>query len=348
MMRLLLLCVLLCGTTHAVALTVTDDAGAQVTFDAPPQRIIALAPNITELAYAAGLGGRLVAVSTYSDYPSDAQKLPQVGDAFGLDWERLVALKPDLVLAWGSSLASINRAAFEERELNLLVLEPSRLDDIPKVLRLLGRIANTEAAAETAAHAFEKQRKALRNKYAGRPIVRAYFQIAELPVLTVNGKHIISDVLRLCGAQNVFSDAPMLVPAISDEALVNAQPQVMLGIAATHEDREEATNLWRGLPLIAVQQGHIGFIHPDLIGRPSPRILQGAQEICEQIESMRDEPAVFTLQHSATSLHRLTGASCCEYALPWQWPGAANARSGSPASSCTTWPNLFYPLPAPY
>ncbi len=288
MMRTLLFCLLLGGAAHAFALTVTDDAAVQVTFDAPPQRIISLAPNLTELAYAAGLGSRLVAVSAYSDYPAQARQLPQVGDAFRLDWERLVVLKPDLVLAWGSALSAIDRAAFEKLKLNVLVLEPRRLDDVPKTIRLLGRIANTEAVAETAARAFERERKVLRNKYADRPSVRAYFQIAATPLLTVNGKHIINDVLRLCGAQNVFFDAPLLVPAISEEALVNAQPQVMLGISATREDQEEATNLWRGLPLMAVGQGHIGFVQPDLISRSSPRILQGAREICELIESMRD------------------------------------------------------------
>lgn len=288
MMRTLLFCLLLGGAAHAFALTVTDDAAAQVTFDAPPQRIISLAPNLTELAYAAGLGSHLVAVSAYSDYPAQARQLPQVGDAFRLDWERLLALKPDLVLAWGSALSAIDRAAFEKLKLNVLVLEPRRLDDVPKAIRLLGRIANTEAVAETAALAFERERKVLRAKYAGRSSVRTYFQISATPLLTVNGKHIINDVLRLCGAQNVFFDAPVLVPAISDEALVYAQPQALLAIAATHADQEEASNLWRSLPLMAVGRGHIGFVAPDLISRSSPRILQGARVICEMIESMRD------------------------------------------------------------
>ncbi len=275
------------STLQAAAFTVTDDSNTQHTFDAPPQRIISLAPNLTELAYAAGLGSRLVAVTAYSDYPEAAKKLPQVGDAFRLDWERLVALKPDLVLAWGSGMSAHDRVAFEKLKLKLLVLEPRRLDDIPKTLRLLGRIAGTQAVAEAAARAFEQQRADLRKQYAGRPIVRAYFQIAAAPLLTVNGAHIISDVLNLCAAQNVFADAPLLVPAISDEALVKENPQVMLGIAATREQEEETKSLWRRLPLTAVRQGHTGFVHPDLISRSTPRILQGAARICEQADSAR-------------------------------------------------------------
>jgi iron complex transport system substrate-binding protein len=282
-------CLLLfCATLQAaIPFTVTDASGTQVVFATPPQRIISLAPNLTELAYAAGMGSHMVAVTAYSDYPQQAKQLPQVGDAFRLDWERLVALKPDLVLAWGSSLSLRDRATFEKLKLKVLVLEPRRLDDIPKVLRLLGRVAGTEPAAEAAAHAFVQQLDTLRRQYAGRTKVRAYFQIAAAPLLTVNDAHIISDVLRLCGAQNVFAAVPLLTPAISNEALVKENPQVMLAVAATYEQEEETKRIWRELPLIAVRQGRMAFIHPDLISRSTPRILLGAKRICEQIESAR-------------------------------------------------------------
>ncbi|MEQ1583350.1 MAG: helical backbone metal receptor [Candidatus Nitrotoga sp.] len=282
-------CLLLfCATSQAATpFTVTDASGTQVVFATPPQRIISLAPNLTELAYAAGMGNHMVAVTAYSDYPQQAKQLPQVGDVFRLDWERLVALKPDLVLAWGSSFSSRDRATFEKLTLKVLVLEPRRLDDIPKVLRLLGRVASTESVAEAAAHAFVQQLDILRRQYAGRTKVRAYFQIAAAPLLTVNDAHIISDVLRLCGAQNVFAAVPLLTPAISNEALVKENPQLMLAVAATHEQEEETKKIWRGLPLIAARQGRMAFIHPDQISRSAPRILLGAKWICEQIESAR-------------------------------------------------------------
>ena len=288
-MRLLLACLLLyiAAQIQAAPFSISDDSGAQVAFAAPPRRIISLAPNLTELAYAAGMGSSMVAVTAYSDYPEAAQQLPQVGDAFRLDWERLVAFKPDLVLAWGSNLSARDRAAFAKLGLKLLVLEPRRLDDIPKVLRLLGRIAATDEAAEAAARTFEQQAAALRQRYAARASVRAYLQIADAPLLTVNGAHIISDVLHLCGAENVFAAAPLLTPAVSDEALVKEQPQVMLGIAATSEQEEQTRSLWRKLPLAAVKQGRMGFVHPDLISRSTPRILQGAARLCELVESAR-------------------------------------------------------------
>lgn len=286
---LLLACLLLCGATCARAAVpeFRDDSGARVSFAAPPQRIISLAPNLTELAYAAGMGPAMVAVTAYSDYPEAAKRLPQVGDAFRLDWERLVAFKPDLVLAWKSGLSARDRAAFARLGWKVLVLEPRRLEEIPRVLRLLGGIAGTGAEAEAAARAFEQQAAALRQRHAGRPGVRVYVQIADAPLLTVNGTHIISDVLRLCGAENVFASAPLLTPAISDESLLKEQPQILLGIAATREQEEQTRNGWRRLPLLAVKSGRTGFVQPDLLSRAAPRILQGAARVCELVESAR-------------------------------------------------------------
>ena len=282
-LSMLLLCV------NAQAMTpfaVQDSSGARVAFTLSPERVISLAPNLTELAYAAGMGERMVAVTAYSDYPQQAAHLPRVGDAFRLDWERLVALKPDLVLAWGSGLSSQDRMNFVRMGIKVLVLEPRDLADIPKALLLLGRIAGTEAVAGAAAQAFMQQLDALRRQYAKRTQVRTYFQIAATPLLTVNDTHIIGDVLRLCGGRNVFAASPLLTLAISDEALVKENPQVMLA-AATLGEREGVRNSCQKLPLTAVRRGRVAFIDPDLISRATPRILFGSKQICEQIELAR-------------------------------------------------------------
>jgi len=287
-MRFWLAALLLLATAaHAAEISVVDDSGATVAFDTPPQRIISLAPNLTELAYAAGMGQHMVAVTAYSNYPAAAKKLPQVGDAFRLDWEHIVSFRPDLVLAWKSGLSARDRNEFQRLHLKLLVLEPRRLEDIPRDLRLLGRIANTQDVADAVAQEFERRRDELQRRYASRPVVRAYFQIATAPLLTVNGAHIISDVLRLCGARNVFADASLLTPAISDEALVKAQPQILFGIADTPRQRQQILAGWRPLPLAAVRNGHIAFIPFDLISRATPRLLEGAAQVCRQVEKVR-------------------------------------------------------------
>lgn len=286
MWRLLFL-VCLAPSLQAVPLAFTDDSGSALTFVALPQRIISLAPNLTELAYAAGLGDKLVAVTAYSDYPPEAKRLPLVGDAFRLDWERLLALKPDLVLGWQSGLSARDRAMFGKLGLRLLVLEPRHLDDIPKALRLLGQVGGSGDTAEAAAREFERQRDGLRLQYAARGLVRTYFQIAEAPLLTVNGQHIISDVLRLCGAENVFGTAPLLTPTISAEALLAAKPELLLALVASPRQAQEVRRSWQRLPLPAAQQQHYGLVDSDLMSRAGPRILQGAQVVCQQIASVR-------------------------------------------------------------
>jgi len=155
-------------------------------------------------------------------------------------------------------------------------------------LRMLGKIAATSSVtAEIAAQDFEQQRAALIQKYHNKSRVRAYFQISATPLLTINGEHIISDVLQLCGGRNVFADTPMLVTTISDEALVQAQPEIMLGLATTKNQAVEAIDAWRKLPVRVARLGKTGFVHPDIISRSTPRILLGASQICTYIDSAR-------------------------------------------------------------
>lgn len=275
------------ASLQAAPLSFTDDSGTTLIFVTPPQRIISLAPNLTELAYAAGLGDKLVAVTAYSDHPPEAKKLPLVGDAFRLDWERLLALKSDLILGWQSGLSARDRAMFRKLGLRLLVLEPRHLDDIPKALRLLGEVGGTGEVAEASAREFEGQRDGLRLQYAARAPMRAYFQIADAPLLTVNGDHIISDVLRLCGAENVFTTAPLLTPTISAEALLAARPDILFALAETPRQMEDVLRTWRTLPLPAINRQRYGFVESDLMSRASPRILQGAAKVCQQISAAR-------------------------------------------------------------
>lgn len=275
------------ASLQAAPLSFTDDSGTTLIFATPPQRIISLAPNLTELAYAAGLADKLVAVTAYSDHPPEAKKLPLVGDAFRLDWERLLALKSDLILGWQSGLSARDRAMFRKLGLRLLVLEPRHLDDIPKALRLLGEVGGTGEVAEASAREFEGQRDGLRLQYAARAPMRAYFQIADAPLLTVNGDHIISDVLRLCGAENVFTTAPLLTPTISAEALLAARPDILFALAETPRQMEDVLRTWRTLPLPAINRQRYGFVESDLMSRASPRILQGAAKVCQQISAAR-------------------------------------------------------------
>jgi iron complex transport system substrate-binding protein len=266
-----------------------DDRGRMMHLARPAQRIVTLAPGLTELAFAAGAGDRLAGVSAWSDYPEAARRLPRVGDAARLDAERILLLGPDLLLAWRSGNPAGEVARLERLGLPVFALEPARLADVPRVLRTIGALAGTEAAAERAAAGFEAEMEALRSRYGARPRVAVFYEIWDEPLLTVNREHIISDVIALCGGRNVFADAPLLTPAVSPESLLAADPDVI--VASLSTDNAAAARKLRKVPsLRAAARGRVFVVPPDLIQRATPRIIEGARQVCEALEHARRAP----------------------------------------------------------
>lgn len=284
---LLALALALCSATALSAITVEDDSGETVTLAAPAQHIVSLAPHITELLYAAGAGERIVGVGSYSDYPPAARTLPQVGSHTGIDLERLLALKPDLVIAWqsGNGVRLIER--LRGLGLTVFVSEPSRLEDVPRTLEQLGRLADSSAAAQAAAAAFRERQQRLAERYSQRPPLPVFYQIWHQPLMTVNGEHLISEVIRLCGGRNIFSDLRSLAPTVDVESVLAARPQVII-VSGADAGRPAVMDDWRRWPrLPAVAENQLYFIPPDIIQRHSPRILEGARVLCEQLEQAR-------------------------------------------------------------
>jgi iron complex transport system substrate-binding protein len=287
-MRCLLFLLLLLNWTVQAAIEVTDDRGSLLKLGQPAGRIISLAPHLTELLYAAGSGSRLVGVVRDSDYPPQARSLTLIGDAASADFERIVALQPDLVLAWGSG----NRRSIIERLENLgfpvLVLEPRALQDIPRQLRLLGRLAGSPAHADSVARTFEHRLQELRRRYRSGPVVNVMFEMWHRPIMTVNGEHIISDVLRLCGARNVFADLPRLAGEISVEQVLAKNPDaIVVGSEAPGAGMAD----WQAYPYMnAVRHRRIYSVSADLITRQTPRILDAAESICATLDRVRAGP----------------------------------------------------------
>ena len=270
------------------AAPVTDDRGNTFDSSVKPKRIAALSPHLAELVYAAGAGSQLAAVVRYSDYPEAAKRVPQIGDASRVDMERLLALGPDLVLGWKSGNPAPELARIEALGFPLFVTEPRRLTDIARILRTVGALAGTSAAAETAATAVEHELELLRRQYADRPVVRVFYEIWHRPLLTVNGDHIISDVLALCGGRNVFADARLLTPAVSLEAVLAARPDVILGGSSANAPGDLARE-WSGARIAALRDLPTRYVAPDLIQRQTPRMVAGARVICEHLDAIRRE-----------------------------------------------------------
>jgi iron complex transport system substrate-binding protein len=263
-----------------------DDRGVAVSAPAKAVRIAALSPHLVEIAYAAGAGNRLAAVVRYSDYPQAAARLPRVGDASRLDIERILALKPDLVLAWKSGNPAHDLERLERIGFPVFVTEPRRLTDIARLIRVVGALAGTESTAEPAASAVERELEALRLRYASGRAVRVFYEIWHRPLLTVNGAHLISDVLTLCGGRNVFARAPVLTPSVSLEAVIAARPEVVLGGSSASRPGELERE-WRTAPAAALRALPVRYVPPDIIQRQTPRIVEGARVICEHLEEVR-------------------------------------------------------------
>ncbi|MGY6129407.1 cobalamin-binding protein (plasmid) [Paraburkholderia strydomiana] len=272
-------------------IAVTDDTGAVLTLPAPAQRVISLAPHVTELLYAAGGGAKIVGAVSYSDYPPEAQQLPRVGDNKSLDLERIVALKPDLIVVWRHGNAQRQLDRLRELHIPLFFSEPHHLDDVAVSLTKLGELLGTSPTADAAAAAYRRDIARLRAQYADRPAVSVFYQVWDQPLMTLNGEHMVSDVIELCGGRNVFAKLQPLVPTVSTEAVLAANPQAIVTAApgATKPDTTlPQLGAWRAWPrLSAVANNNLFSIDGDLINRPAPRIALGAKQMCEDLDLAR-------------------------------------------------------------
>jgi iron complex transport system substrate-binding protein len=264
-----------------------DDSGRTVTLASPAQRVISLAPHLTEMAFAVGGGNSVKAVIRYSDFPPSARNLPVVGDAFALDFEAIVRLDPDLVLVWSSGLNERHRARL--RALGLTIFESEIRDTlaIPATLRRLGTLFGRDDEAKVAAARFEREWHALRQRSAGRPPVRVFWQLWQDPLMTINREHLIGEAIELCGGINVFGALPLLTPTVSWEAAAAADPQLVASSGRT-ADAELDFARWRRFGQVsAVRENQFAFVDGDLIGRMGPRFVQGAAALCDAIERAR-------------------------------------------------------------
>jgi len=267
------------------AIILTDDLGRKVELRAPAQRIVSLAPFLTELTYSAGAGSRLVGASAYSDYPSEAKALPQVASAVGPELEPLAALKPDLVLAWQDSIRPVDVERIEKLGIPVFVARAKLLEDPARLVESIARLAGTDASAP--ARAYRERLRAARAAQAGRPRVRVFVEVWHKPLTTIGGTHWINEALEVCGAENVFADLGAVAPVVSWEELYRRDPDAIVGTpAAGREDDFRAA--WRERSTLrAVGAGQFVFVDADKLQRPTLRLAAGVVELCGGIEKAR-------------------------------------------------------------
>jgi iron complex transport system substrate-binding protein len=270
-----------------LAAVVAAEPGATAAPRSP--RVISLAPNLTEIAYAAGAGSLLVGTVEFSDYPVAAKSVPRVGDAWRVDPERVLELQPDVVLVWPTGTPETTIARLRSLGLNVVEVPTQSLADVPRALRQVGRLAGTLAVAERAAKDFETRVAQQRARYAQRLLLSVFIQIDDEPIYTVNGRHVISEIVTLCGGRNVFADLPQLAPPISTEAVLAADPQVIL---STDDTIANPLELWKQWPRMkAVRSGNVFKLSSDLVTRASPRLAEGVEVTCSALERARSRLA---------------------------------------------------------
>ena len=271
----------------SAAITVLDDDGKQVTLQKPALRVIAMAPHATELVYAAGGAERIVAAVDYSDYPEAAKRLPRVGSNRQIDMERVAALKPDLIVIWmhGSSERQIEQ--IRAMGIPMYHSEPKKLVEIPDSLVRIGKLMGTEKGADAAATDLRSQLAALAARYAGRPPVRMFYQVWDKPLHTLNGGHIVSDAVRLCGGENIYAGMKVTAPVVSFESVLGEDPEA---IVSTGERSKEdgGVAVWRPFTsMTAVRRDNLFRLDGNLLNRAGPRMIAGTAALCEKLELAR-------------------------------------------------------------
>ena len=271
------------------SIEVLDDEGSLVQLDKNAQRIISLAPSLTELLYAAGAGDKLIAVVEYSDYPPAARELPIIGRYDMLDMEAILQLQPDLIVAWqsGNPKASVNR--LRELGFTVYVAEPKRLASIPSHIQRLATLAGSNAAAATVIEDFEIKLKYLSERYKTKKAVRTFYQVWDRPLISAGGNELINDIINLCGGVNIFADIELLAPKVSIESVLIRNPQAIIASGMDIERPEWLDGWLKWEQLSAVNTGSLFFVPPELLQRHTPRALTGAQHMCEHIDTTREK-----------------------------------------------------------
>ncbi|MBL8394685.1 MAG: cobalamin-binding protein [Candidatus Accumulibacter sp.] len=280
------LLLLAAGLLHA-EVGVVDDTAATVRLAQPAKRIVSLAPHLTETLFAAGAGEHVVGTVDYSDYPPAASRISRVGGYSQIDLERVAALRPDLIIAWESGNAAAHLDRLRSLGIPIYVSQPNQIADVASEIERLGVLAGSQPVARRAADDFRRRLAALQARYGSRPPVPTFYQIWKQPLLTVGRRQIISDVIRLCAGENVFARLESMAPTVTVEAVIAANPEVIVA-SGMGEARPEWLDDWRRWTSIsAVARGNLFFVPPDLIQRHTPRLLDGAELLCQQLETAR-------------------------------------------------------------
>lgn len=273
------------GEVPTRAASFEDALGRKINVPATPRRIVSLAPSITEILYFLGLGDRVAGVTQYSTYPKEALGKPKVGSYVDLNIERIVGLAPDLVIATvdGNSRGVVEM--LEDAGIAVFTTNPRNVFEALETITLLGRVCGAARTGEEAAARLKLRAERVAEKTRGLPRPKVFVQINLRPIMTVNRHTFLNDLVQLAGGENPFADEPFTYPRISLEEVLRQKPEVILVSSMDRDGKfEEARRVWLGWGDIPAARNHrVHLIDSDLVDRPSPRIVDGLEQMARLI-----------------------------------------------------------------
>ena len=271
------------------AIEILDADGNLVRLDKPAERVISLAPSLTEILFAIGAAQRVVGVIEYSDFPPEAKTLPVIGRFDLLDIEKVLELEPDLIVAWKSGNPERSIEQLISLGLTVYLAELNDLPSISKQMKNISKLTGTEREASSAITNFNQTYASLIAEYSDRKLVKTFYQVWDMPIITAGGKDFINDIIKLCSGENIFKGINQIAPKVSLEAVIVANPEVIIG-SGSDQTRPDWLDNWKRWPRIeAVSKQNLFSINPDLIQRQTPRILIGTKQMCEHINKARTQ-----------------------------------------------------------
>jgi iron complex transport system substrate-binding protein len=277
------------AASHSASLKFIDEVGRKVVVPSPPRRIISLAPNITEILFGLGLDEEIVGVSTHCNFPERAKSKVQVGSYISLDFEKILFLKPDVIIATGAGNTRDMVERLEKLGFPTYVIFPKNFDGILRSIDHLGKVVDRQKEAMAVIQEMKRRRQRVIDLTRGLPRTRVFLQIGEAPIVTVGKGSFADDLIGLAGGENIAGEEKEMYPRWSMEEILRRSPDVIL--ISSMNPRGDYQRLlqewarWKVIP--AVKNGRISLIDSDLIDRPSPRIIHGLEEIAKVLHPDR-------------------------------------------------------------
>lgn len=283
----LLAAVCLTGLSGPVTATCVQDDTHQTVCVQQAQRVLVLAPNLTEIVDFVGGLKHVVAVDGSSNYPESVNRLPKMGNPWMLNAESILARNPDLVLVWQSGISMEVVEQLRRAGVAVFVSEPKTIEQIAGTMRRVSRLLGTEQASHSRVDEWLQQFGVLREQFSGRHVVPVFYQVWGQPLMTLGGQHAVSEVIRICGGYNVFADLPSLAAQVSVESVLGRNPQVMLA-SGSKQDHARFVKQWSNwAQLSAVRQGHLYTLPNDIFVRNGPRLVEATRAVCRYIDQAR-------------------------------------------------------------